>query len=344
MQKLFHTLYITEPGCYFSIHHGEIIITEAQTEQERFPLCDFHSIVACGSAGMSTELLDACMKNDISVSFLSAKGRFLTRLASRTESEGRMRKMQYQLSEDPDGRLSLARLFLKGKIYASRWVLERAARDYPQRCDEAAMREKALFLKNALSSVCGCTTAEELEALQLETERVFFSSFNELILQQKDTFTYCGGIRSAVPDRVTALLNFTYEKLEMICLCALECVGLDPWLGFLHHGTDGVPPLVRDLAAELRPSLADRFVLSVINKRIIHADDFTLRENGSFVLKPEALRVLSASWNHKRKEQLVHPVSGEKIEWGMAAYAQALLLARYLRGESEEYKPFLWKS
>ena len=167
--------------------------------------------------------------------------------------------------------------------------------------------------------------------------------FDELILGDRELFSFQGRSRRPPRDPVNALLSFTYSLLARDCASALESVGLDAYVGFLHRDRPGRSSLALDLMEELRPCLADRFILTGINNRIFRAADFDRRETGAVLLRDEARRAFLKRWQERKKEILTHPFLGEKLPWGLVPYVQALLLARYLRGDLDEYPPFLWK-
>ena len=164
-----------------------------------------------------------------------------------------------------------------------------------------------------------------------------------MILNQKDHFFFRARNRRPPTDRVNAMLSFAYSLLSHDCACALESVGLDAYVGFLHTDRPGRPSLALDLMEELRPCMADRFVLTLINNRIIKPDSFQIQDSGAVLLTDEGRRAFLKGWQDKKREALTHPFLNEKLTWGMIPYVQALLLARYLRGDMDEYPPFLWK-
>ena len=184
---------------------------------------------------------------------------------------------------------------------------------------------------------------ERLRGLEGVGASAYFSIFNEMILGDKETFSFNGRSRRPPLDAVNALLSFAYSLLAHECASALESVGLDSYVGFLHRDRPGRSSLALDLMEELRPCMADRFVLTLINNRKVKADDFQHMESGAVLLTENGRRAFTKSWHEKRKETLTHPYLGEKLAWGMVPYVQALLLARYLRGDLDDYPPFLWK-
>ena len=188
-----------------------------------------------------------------------------------------------------------------------------------------------------------CQSKEQLRGYEGEAASIYFGVFDELILQQKKDFKFEGRNKRPPMDYVNALLSFVYTLLTNNIASALECVGLDPYVGYLHTERPGRVSLALDMIEELRAVLADRFVLSLINKKIISAKNFTTKENGAVLMDDELRKKLLIEWQNKKTETLTHPYLKEKIEWGMVPYVQAMLLARYLRGDLDAYPVFLWK-
>ncbi|MFR1519186.1 MAG: type I-C CRISPR-associated endonuclease Cas1c [Clostridia bacterium] len=343
MKKLLNTLYITASGRYLSLDGENIVVLENEAEVGRFPLHNFESIVTCGYTGASPALMGACSVRGIAIVFLTPSGRFLARVTGEDRGNVILRKTQYRCSENPDYAVRIARNFLVGKIFNARWVLERASRDYPLRLDAAKLKGISAGLRDSIAAVRQCEDLGKLRGIEGEAAKSYFSVFDDLILQQKSDFFFHERSRRPPLDNVNALLSFVYTLLAGSCMSALESVGLDPYVGFLHRDRPGRASLALDLMEEFRPCLADRFVLSLINKKIINAKDFMRQENGAVLLSAESRKTVLAAWQNKKYETITHPFLEQKLEWGMAPYSQALLLARFLRGDLEAYPPFLWK-
>lgn len=274
---------------------------------------------------------------------MSGNGRFLARVTGEVKGNVTLRKQQYRLSEDKQMSMEIARNCITGKVYNSRWILERAARDYPLRLDAEKLKEKSAFMAERLKEIRTCENAERLLGLEGEAASVYFSVFDDLILQQKEEFYFRGRNRRPPLDNVNAMLSFAYSLLAGMCASALETVGLDPYVGFYHTDRPGRASLALDMMEELRSVVADRFVLTLINKKMISGSDFIKKENGAVIMGEETRKQFLTQWQNKKKELITHPFLGEKIEWGLVPYAQALLLSRYIRGDLDTYPPFLWK-
>lgn len=211
------------------------------------------------------------------------------------------------------------------------------------RLDSDKLKEKSSYLAESLRKIRVSRECGELRGLEGEAASVYFSVFDDLILQQKELFYFHGRNKRPPLDRVNAMLSFAYTLLTGMCGAALETVGLDPYVGFLNTDRPGRMSLALDMMEEFRSVMADRFVMTLINKRIISGDAFSVKENGAVIMDDETRKLFLSQWQMKKQETITHPFLNEKIEWGMVPYVQAMLLARYIRGDLDEYPPFLWK-
>lgn len=343
MKRLLNTLYITSGNRYLSLDGENVVVLEEQQEIGRISLHNLQAIVTFGYTGASPALMGVCAQRNIELSFLSGNGRFLARVTGEVKGNVTLRKQQYRVSDDREKSIKIARNFILGKVYNSRWVLERAGRDYAMRLDAELIRKKSLYLAQSMKNIRMCENNEELLGLEGEAASVYFSVFDDLILQQKKDFYFHGRNKRPPLDNVNAMLSFAYSLLASMCGSALESVGLDPYVGFFHTDRPGRMSLALDLMEEFRSIMADRFVLTLINKRIMKSDHFMKKENGAVIMSDEGRKLFISAWQSKKQETITHPFLNEKIEWGMAPYVQSMLLARYLRGDIDEYPPFFWK-
>lgn len=343
MKKLLNTLYVTLPDSYLSLDGENIVILDHDTEKGRIPLHNLEAIVSFGYRGVSPALMGACAKRNISLCFMSAQGKFLARVIGETRGNVVLRKRQYELSYEDDFCLEFAKNCILGKVYNSRWILERATRDHSLQIDVERVKNASMILKQALTNIQASEDMAQLRGYEGEAASTYFSVFNQLILQQKKDFIYSGRSRRPPLDNVNAMLSFSYTLLTNSIASALESVGLDPYVGYMHTDRPGRVSLALDLIEELRPVLADRFVLTMINKKMITKKDFTKKEDGAVLMSDNARKAFLVEWQNRKKEVIKHPFLEEKIEWGMVPFAQAMLLARYLRGDLDEYPPFFWK-
>lgn len=343
MKKLLNTLYVTSEDSYLSLDGENIVVFDKECEVGRVPLHNLEGVVSFGYRGTSPALMGACAERNVSLSYLTPQGKFLARINGKVKGNVLLRKIQYTVSVEEQKSLEIARNFIIGKVFNARWVLERSTRDHAMQVDVEKIKNASLFLKNALQSIEKSESKDQLRGYEGEAASVYFGVFDELILQQKKEFTFHGRNKRPPMDNVNALLSFIYTLLANTISSALETVGLDPYVGYLHTDRPGRASLAFDLIEELRPVLADRFVLSLINKKIISGKDFVRMENGAVIIKDDSRRLVLNEWQNKKKETITHPFLKEKVEWGMVPHVQAMLLARYLRGDLDAYPPFLWK-
>lgn len=343
MKKLLNTLYVTSPDTYLSLDGENIVILRDNEKLMRMPLHNLEGIIAFGYTGASPALMGACAQHNISLTFLTQNGRFLARVVGEIQGNVLLRKAQYRISENEQDSLAIARNIVTGKIYNARSIIERAIRDYSCRIDVERVKKVSELLLNSLSLVRQSESKEELRGIEGAAASRYFSVFDDLILQQKESFYF--KVRNKRPplDNVNALLSFTYTLLAHDAASALEAVGFDSYVGVLHTDRPGRISLALDMMEEFRAVLADRFVISLINKRVVHTEGFIKKEDGAVIMDEETRKTILKAWQSKKQEQITHPFLNEKIEWGLVPYAQAMLLARYIRGDLDEYPPFLWK-
>lgn len=343
MRKLLNTLYVTSPDSYLGLDGENVVVYREEKEVIRLPLHNLEGINAFGYTGASPALMGACAQKNIALCFLTQHGRFLARVTGEIRGNVTLRKNQYLLSQDKDASAAIARSMITGKLFNARWVLERATRDHALRVDVEKLKLASGFLHNSIVQVRECRELDTLRGLEGEAASVYFGVFDELVLQQKEAFRFTSRSRRPPIDNINALLSFVYTLLAGDMAAALETVGLDPYVGFLHQDRPGRASLALDMMEELRPALADRFVLSLINRREVSPAGFSTQENGAVVMDGDTRKAVLAAWQARKQENILHPYLAEKIPWGLVAYVQALLLARFLRGDMDAYPPFLWK-
>lgn len=326
-----------------SLDGENVVIIKDNNELGRVPLHNLEGIVVFGYTGASPALMGSCAKHNISLCFMTQYGKFLSRISGEVRGNVTLRKTQYFLSEKKEENIKIARNFIIGKIYNSRWVIERAVRDHSMRVDVQKLKDVSDSLKKSIDMAVTCEEHEMLRGIEGEAAKLYFSVFNDLILQQKEYFSFNGRNKRPPLDNVNALLSFAYTLLTNNIVSALETVGLDPYVGFMHTDRPGRVSLALDLLEEFRSVFADRFVISLINKKMISSDGFIKKENGAIIMDDDTKKIFLSAFQEKKQEKITHPFLEEKIEWGMVPYVQSLLLARFIRGDIEEYPPFLWK-
>lgn len=343
MKKLLNTLYVTTPDAYLSLDGENIVVLKGEQPIGRFPLHNLENVVTFGYTGASPALMGACAQRQIGLMFLTANGRFLARVTGPSRGNVLLRKTQYRMSDNERQSAALAKCFLLGKIYNAKWVIERATRDHPFRLDVARLKEVSAALSRRMTDVQNCEDLDQLRGLEGEAASLYFSVFDQLILQQQEAFVFTGRSRRPPMDPVNAMLSFVYTLLAHECASALEAVGLDAYVGFLHRDRPGRMSLALDIMEELRCVVADRFVLSLINKRMVSKTGFTQKENGAVIMNEQTRKQILSAWQQRKLETIVHPFLEEKMEWGLVPHAQANLLARFIRGDLDSYPPFFWK-
>lgn len=343
MKRLLNTLYIFTEDAYLSLDGENVVVRKGDGELGRIPLHTLESIVCFSYKGASPALMGACAERSVGLSFFDRRGRFLAAAVGPQRGNVVLRKTQYAWSEDEERSLAVSRPMIFGKLYNSRWVLERAVRDHGMRIDAEAVKAASAKIASSARSAMECDSTASLRGIEGDAAAEYYSVFNELILRDKEAFRFPCRNRRPPTDPVNAMLSLFYTVLARDCACALEGVGLDPYVGLMHADRPGRQSLALDLMEELRPVLVDRFVLSAVNNRVVSPEDFVVRESGEVRLADDGRRGLFNAWQEKKKTQVTHPFLKEKIPWGLVPHVQALLLSRFMRGDLDGYPPFLWK-
>ena len=343
MRKLLNTLFVTSEDSYLALENENIAVMNGDEKKGQFPLAILEGIVCFSYKGASPALMGACAKRGIQLCFMTPRGRFLARVCGEDRGNVLLRKQQYRVSDDPAQSCLLARSFIFGKVYNTRWMLERAVRDHAMRVDVETLKKLSQQMAKQLPAIAEATDLDALRGFEGEASTRYFAGFDQLILNQKEDFTFRERNRRPPLDNVNALLSFAYALLANDCGAALESVGLDSYVGFLHRDRPGRASLALDLMEELRGPLADRLALTLINTRAIQAKHFSRQADGAVLLNDDGRKIFLNAWQDRKRETLTHPYLKEKLYWGLVPYVQALLLARCLRGDLDGYPPFLWK-
>lgn len=337
-----NTLYVTSKDVFLGIEGESVIIKRDDTILMRVPIHNIEAIVAFNYVGASPALMRKCSERGVNISFFQGD-RFCARVVGQENGNVILRKTQYRFSENDAESLNIARNMILGKVHNQRYVIERARRDYPLRLDGEKLNHASELLKQSMAYVKECKSLDELRGYEGEAAMVYFHVFDELILQNKKDFIFTGRNKRPPLDNVNALLSFVYSLLTTECAGAAYSVGLDPYVGFLHKDRPGRQSLALDILEEFRAPLADRFVLTLINKQEINAKDFSKLENGAVIMKEEVRKRILQKWQEVKNESIMHPFLKEKVVVGLLPYTQAMLLARYLRGDINAYPPFFKK-
>ena len=343
MKQLLNTLFVTSEDIFLSLDGENVVAKREREAVARYPLHTLQGIVTFSYSGATPMLLNACAERNIGFSFCSPRGKFLARVTGLRNGNVLLRREQYRIADDPVRSCYIARNMITGKLHNSYWSLRRTLRDYRERLDPESIQNAIQIIGEQMKRASSEENLDSLRGLEGVGSSAYFSVFDSMILRDKENFFFHGRNRRPPLDNVNAMLSFVYVLLANDCASALESVGLDSYVGFLHRDRPGRNSLALDLMEEIRPCLADRFVLTAINNRIIQAADFEKTESGAVIMKDEGRKRLLKSWQERKKELIKHPFLEEKVSWGMVPFTQALLLARTLRGDLDEYPPFFWK-
>ena len=343
MRKLLNTLFVTSEDAYLTIEGQNVVVNREKREIARFPLHTLSGIISFSYEGASTALMGGCAKHGVSLSFCTPNGRFLARSVGEENGNVLLRRMQYRAADDTAHSCRIARNMIFGKLHNARWSIERTKRDHSLRVDTAHLQASIDKIKALYPVVLEEISLESLRGGEGIGAKAYFDVFDEMILQNKADFFFRERSRRPPLDNVNAMLSFAYSLLGNDCAAALESVGLDAYVGFLHRDRPGRTSLALDLMEEMRPCFADRFVLSLINNRVVRDDDFEHTDSGAVLLTGDGRKKFLQAWQERKRETITHPYLKEKIAWGLVPYVQALLLARYLRDDLDAYPPFLWK-
>ncbi len=319
-----------------------VVLIEGK-EKFRLPIHTIESIVCFGFLGASPALMGFCAKNGVGLCFVSPYGRFLARVSGGVYGNVLLRKKQFRVSDSEADCVPIAINCIIAKLNNSRVVIERAIRDHPGQVDVNALKKASTYIKNSTVQLQNCSSLEEIRGIEGDCAKIYFEVFDELILHSKDSFYMRGRNKRPPKDNLNALLSFLYTLLAHDVQSALETVGLDPYVGFLHRERPGRPSLALDIMEEFRAFFVDRLVLSLINRKQITGKGFTVRESGGVMMDADTRKNVLMAWQKRKQEKITHPFLNEKISLGLLPYVQSLLLARHLRGDLDAYPPFLWK-
>ena len=346
MRKQLNTLYVTTEGAWLRKDGANIVMEVDGEIKARLPVHMLESMVCFGRVLVSPPLLGFCAEQGITVCYLSTNGKFLARVEGPVSGNVLLRREQYRRTDDPVRCTLIVRHILVGKIHNQRAVLGRAIRDHGSKLTseaEASLTHSHARLARISDKVLQETSIDVLRGLEGEAAQSYFGVFDHLIRASSPAMRFAGRSRRPPRDAVNALLSFLYTLLTHDCRSALESVGLDPSVGFLHRDRPGRPSLALDLLEEFRPLLADRLALSLINLKQVTEADFLSMENGAVLLKEDARKTVLVAYQERKREDLKHVFLDEKAPIGLHPFIQAQLMARYLRGDLDAYPPFLWK-
>lgn len=343
MKKLLNTLFVTTQGAYLA-KEGETVTVKFEDEiRLRVPIHTLGAIVCFGNVSCSPYLMGFCAESGVAVSFLTENGRFLAKVQGPVSGNVLLRRRQYRMADDLQASAEIASSILLAKVANCRTVLSRALRDHSAKINVNAVSDAVDRLGYALKRLKLPNVLDTLRGIEGESAGIYFGVFDELITAQKDTFCFNERNRRPPLDNVNCLISFIYTLLMHDVRSALETVGLDPAVGFLHRDRPGRYSLALDMMEEFRPFIADRLALSLINLCQLQEKDFIKKESGAVIMKDEAKKTLLVAYQKRKQDEITHPFINEKIPIGLLFHIQAMLLARHLRGDLDGYPPFIWK-
>jgi CRISPR-associated protein Cas1 len=343
MKKLLNTLFVTTQGSYLA-KEGETVVVKVEKEVRlQIPIHTLSGIVCFGNVSMSPFLMGFCAEKDVSVSFLTEYGRFLARIKGPVSGNVLVRREQYRRADNEETSAEIASSMISAKVSNCRTVLQRALRDHGDKIDVERFEQVVRRMGHTLKSVAENLPLNQLRGIEGDAAADYFSVFDHLITSQKADFTFNGRNRRPPKDEVNCLLSFFYTLLMHDIRSALECVGLDPAVGFLHRDRPGRPGLALDMMEEFRPFIADRLALSLINLCQITKKDFFKKDSEAVYMTEEGRKKVLMAYQKKKQDEILHPFIEEKVLIGPLFYIQALLMNRYMRNDLDGYPPFFWR-
>ncbi|ARN56662.1 CRISPR-associated endonuclease Cas1 [Sedimentisphaera salicampi] len=339
---MLNTLFVTTQGAYLSKKGDTVLVNIDREVKLRVPIHTLSQITCFGQISMSPFLMGLCGEKGVSVSFLTENGRFLARVNGPVSGNVLLRKAQFEFQQKNGKTSKLAGKFVTAKIANYRAVLQRALRDNPEnKSDE--LNKASKYMKSSAFVALESESLDIIRGIEGEAARTYFSVFDHLILCQKEDFKFTSRSKRPPLDKINAMLSFAYTLLVNDVRSALESVGLDPAVGFLHSLRPGRPSLALDIMEELRPIFGDRLILSLINRKQITSSGFKKTESGAVEMNEETRKLLINAYQKRKQDEIIHPFTKEKIKFGLLPHLQAMLLARFLRAEMEDYPPYFWK-
>ncbi|MEA3493566.1 MAG: type I-C CRISPR-associated endonuclease Cas1c [Candidatus Margulisiibacteriota bacterium] len=343
MRKYLNTLFVTTQGAYLS-KEGETVVVKIDGEKKlQLPIITLDGIACFGQVSMSPYLMAFCAEKNVAVSFLSEYGRYLASVYGKIKGNVLLRREQYRKADDLAFCAGMAKTMLSGKFVNCRTVLQRTLRDHKEKVGQDEIKSASRKIIENIGQLDKCGDLETLRGLEGDTAHAYFGVFDHLIVRQKKHFSFSERNRRPPLDKVNCLLSFIYTLIMHDIRSALETVGLDSYVGFLHRDRPGRAGLALDMMEEFRPFIGDRLVLSLINRRQVDNKGFKKSESGAVVMKDKTRKIVLEAYQNRKQEEIEHPYLKETVCVGILFYVQALLLARYLRGDIDGYPVFVWK-
>lgn len=343
MKKLLNTLYVTSQGAYLSRDGETVLIKVDDSVRMRIPIHTLDGIVCFGRVFCTAPLMHLCSRNNVTVTFLNEYGRFWAKVQGPVSGNVLLRRQQYRIADCKEESARIARTIVIAKIANSRVALLRSIRDHKSKIDYDLIKNVVLKMMKIMETLKTERDLDFIRGKEGEAARLYYSVFDNMIVSQKDEFFFTERSRRPPMDNMNALMSFLYTIVTHDIVSALETVGLDPAVGYLHKERPGRPSLALDLVEEMRPYLADRIALSLINRQQIKGKGFAKSESGAIMMDDETRKEVLSAFQRRKQEEISHPFLGEKITIGLLPYVQSLLFARSIRGDIDGYPPFLWR-
>ncbi len=343
MKKYLNTLFVTTQGAYLSKEGDTVVVSIEREKKLQLPIHNIGSIVCFGNVSVSPFLMELCVENCVAISFHSEYGKFLASVNGKTKGNVLLRREQYRYADSEIESAKIAKNILLGKVYNCRVVLQRVLRDHGEKIDSKKIMNASDALNWSLRQIESCVGLDNLRGLEGDAAHQYFSVFDEMIISQKADFKFVSRNRRPPMDEVNCLLSFIYTLLMQDVQSALESVGLDSYVGFLHRDRPGRPSLALDMMEEFRPIIADRLALSLINLEQVNIKGFKRLESGGVLMNDDTRKELLIAYQKRKQDEIIHPFINEKIQIGLVFYVQALLLARYIRKDIDGYPVFIWR-
>lgn len=341
MRKLLNTLYITKENGYLSLDGENLVLTIDGKEAIRLPFNNIESVVCMNYLGCSPALMGKCAKENVSLCFVSPGGRFLARVTGEVKGNVFLRCDQIKLTESPEKQAEIVRNIITAKIKNTKNLILRSRRDNKEIDSDERITHTLEILDNNIAKLQAESDMDVLRGIEGQSAKAYFDIFNRLITKQKEDFIMIDRTKRPPLDRVNAVLSFLYTVCTNDIASALECVGLDPYIGVFHTLRPGRVSLACDIMEEFR-AMIERLVISLINLKTLQKDDFEVQISGAVLLNDDGRKKVITAWQNKKKEIILHPYLKEKVAIGLFPYVQANLMAKYIRGEISEYPALIW--
>lgn len=340
MRRLLNSLYILDETAYLTLDGENVVCRTEEKEKFRMPLANIEDIYCFSYLGCSPALLGKCMDSGVSINYFSPNGQFLARVSGKTRGNILLRRAQFERFAEPPP--FLMQNTTAAKLSNTRFLIRRSMRDNPQLDDDGELTRCIEYMESGIDSVYETKDRETVMGIEGSCAKAYFGIFDRLILHQKEDFRLSGRTKRPPLDPVNATLSFLYTIMTSMYASALEGVGLDSCYGFYHVLRPGRSSLACDLVEESR-CIIERLVLTMINLKKLNKKDFESQESGAVYLTKDGKKKVLTAWQEKKRTTITHPYINEKIPLGLLPFVQSSLLAKYIRGETEEYPCFLLK-